>query len=76
VMNVINVWNKRKRWNETSSKLWHYCLCHILRGGMDRLIKDEIIEKLDLSDLEQCIDCIRGKYAKTIKKVQLGVWAY
>jgi hypothetical protein len=45
-------------------------------GGMDRLIKDEIIEKLDLSDLEQCIDCIRGKYAKTIKKVQLGVWAY
>jgi hypothetical protein len=35
---------------------------------MDRLIKDEIIEKLDLSDLEQCIDCIKGKYAKTIKK--------
>jgi hypothetical protein len=68
VMNVTNVSNKHKRFNETSSKLWHYSLCHISRGGMDRLIKDEIIEKLDLSDLEQCIDCIKGKYAKTIKK--------
>jgi hypothetical protein len=35
---------------------------------MDRLTKDEIIENIDLSDLEQCIDCIKGKYAKKIKK--------
>jgi hypothetical protein len=33
VMNVTNVSNKRKRrFNETSSKLWHYRLGHILRG--------------------------------------------
>jgi hypothetical protein len=68
VMNVTNVSNKRKRFNETSSKLWHYRLCHISRGRMDHLIKDDIIENIDLSDLEQCIDCIKGKYAKTIKK--------
>ena len=35
---------------------------------MERLIKDEILQELDFSDSEQCIDRIKGKYAKTIKK--------
>jgi len=68
VMNVSNVSNKRKRFNETSSKLWHCRLGHISRGRMERLIKDEILDKLDFSDSDRCIDCIKGKYAKTIKK--------
>ena len=36
VMNVCDVTNKRKRsiTNETSSKLWHYCLGHISMGRM------------------------------------------
>ena len=29
---------KRKR-NHDSSKLWHYRLCHILRGRIERLVK-------------------------------------
>jgi hypothetical protein len=52
VMNVTNVSNKHKRLNETPSKLWYYRLGHISRGRMDRLIKDEVIEKFDLSYLE------------------------
>ena len=68
VMNVDDRSLKRKRVNETSSQLWHCRLGHISRGRMERLIKDEILDQLDFSDSEQCIDCIKEKYAKTIKK--------
>ena len=63
-----NISNTCKFNDETSSKLWHYRLGHISRGRIERLIKDEILERLDFSDSEQCIDCIKGKYAKTNKK--------
>ena len=60
--------NKRKRDdNETSSKLWHYRLCHISRGRIERLIKENILPSLVFDD-EKCIDCIKGKYPKKIKK--------
>ena len=35
---------------------------------MERLIGEEILPKLDFSDLDQCVDCIKGKFAKQIKK--------
>jgi hypothetical protein len=35
---------------------------------MERLIREDILHSLDFSDSEQCIDCIKGKFAKTIKK--------
>jgi hypothetical protein len=38
-------------------------------GRIERLVKEEILHSLDLSDLDQqCIDYIKGKFAKTIKK--------
>jgi hypothetical protein len=54
-MNVCNVTNKRKKSasdNETSSKLWHYRLGHISRGRMEHLIKEDILQPLDFSDLD------------------------
>ena len=61
--------NKRKRNDgKTSSKLWHCRLGHISRGRIERLIKEEILHPLDFTDLEHCIDCIKGKFAKQIKK--------
>jgi hypothetical protein len=72
VMNVCNATNKRRRImtsdNETSSKLWHCNLGHISRGRMERLIKEEILTPLEFSDLGHCIECIKGKYVKHIKK--------
>jgi hypothetical protein len=72
VINVCDVTNKRRRIttsdNETSSKLWHCHLGHISRGGMERLIKEEILAPLDFSDLVHCIECIKGKYVKHIKR--------
>jgi hypothetical protein len=35
---------------------------------MERLIKEEILQPLDFSDSDHCIDCIKGKYVKQIKK--------
>ena len=54
---------KRKRTHD-SSKLWHYRLGHILRGRIEILIKKEILPPLEFSDLEQCIDCIKGMQSK------------
>ena len=63
-----NVTKKRKRINAISSKLWHCRLCHISRGRIERLVKASILPPLEFSELEQCIDCIKGKFAKKIKK--------
>ena len=54
--------------HDVSSKLWHCRLCHISRERIERLIKKSILPPLQISDLEQCIDCIKGKYVKKIKK--------
>jgi hypothetical protein len=37
-------------------------------GGIERLVKESILPPLEFSDFEQCIDCIKGKYIKQIKK--------
>jgi hypothetical protein len=64
-----NVSSKRKRCDDaTSAKLWHYRLGHISRGRIERLIKDDILTLLDFSNSDYCIDCIKGKYAKQVKK--------
>jgi hypothetical protein len=35
---------------------------------MESLVKNEILLPLEFSDLEQCVDCVKGKYVKQIKK--------
>jgi hypothetical protein len=64
-----NVSGKRKRCDDaTSAKLWHYRLGYISRGRIERLIKYDILIPLDFSNSDYCIDCIKRKYAKQIKK--------
>ena len=36
------------------------------------MIKENILHPLDFSDVEYCIDCIKGKYVKTIKEGAKG----
>jgi hypothetical protein len=43
-------------------------LGYILRGSIECLVKESILPPLEFSDFEQCIDCIKGKYIKQIKK--------
>jgi hypothetical protein len=69
VSSSTNVSSKRKRCDDTTSvKLWHYRLGHISRGGIERLIKDDILIPLDFCNSDYCINCIKGKYAKQVKK--------
>ena len=68
VSSSMNARNKRKRVHDVSSKLWHCRLGHISRGRIERLIKKSILPPLEFLDLEQCIDCTKGKYVKKIKK--------
>ena len=65
----MNATNKWKRVHNVYLKLWHCHLCHISRGRIERLIKKSILPPLEFSDLEQCIDCIKGKYVKKIRKM-------
>ena len=37
---------------------------------MKRLIKDEIIQDLDFSDFDTCVDCIKGKLTAKIRNVK------
>jgi hypothetical protein len=37
-------------------------------GRIERLVKNDILPPLEFSDIEKCIDCIKGKYVKKIKK--------
>ncbi|KAJ9562492.1 hypothetical protein OSB04_007652 [Centaurea solstitialis] len=60
--------NKRKGDNEISSRLWHKRLGHISKERMKRLVKDEIIENLDFSDFDPCVNCIKGKMTNKNKK--------
>jgi hypothetical protein len=41
--------------------------------GMEHLIKEELLAPLDFSDLDCCVDCIKGNYVKHIKRVELYV---
>jgi hypothetical protein len=67
-MNVSSSKNKHKRIDGVSLKLWHRRLGHISRGMIECLIKESILSPLEFLDFEQCIDCIKGKYVKKIKK--------
>jgi hypothetical protein len=67
-VNVSPSKNKRKRIDDVSSKLRHHCLGHISKGGIEHLVKESILPPLKFSDFEQCVDCIKGKYVKKIKK--------
>jgi hypothetical protein len=71
VSSSMNVSSKRKRCDDaTSVKLWHYRLSHISRGMIERLIKDDILIPLDFFNSDYCINYIKGKYAKQVKKCE------
>jgi len=63
-----NIGTKHSLVNKRSAFLWHKCLGHISRERMERLIKNENFPDLDFTDLNICVDCIKGKQTKHTKK--------
>ena len=68
VSSSVDVNRKRKRAHDAPSKLWHCHLGHISRRRIERQVKNDIFPSLELSDLEQYRECIKGKCVKKIKK--------
>jgi len=52
---------QKEKLNENSTTLWHKRLGHISKQRIQRLVLDEILDPLDLSDFEVYIECINGK---------------
>jgi len=57
----LNIDTKRNLVIKWSTFLWHKHLGHISREMIKRLIKNEIISNLDFTNLNICVDCIKGK---------------
>jgi len=52
---------KRKFTDINSASLWHKRLGHISRNRVERLVSDGILDSLDFTDFNVCIECIKGK---------------
>jgi len=77
MLNVVSSYNEilqisshgtKRKLNENSATLWHKRLGHISKQRIQRLVLDEILDPLDLSNFEVCIECIKGK-RKNIRKL-------
>ena len=68
-LHVSNIGTKRKLTNENSSMLWHKRLGHISKQRLERLVSQGILDSLDMTDFEICIQCIKGK---TTDKRKIG----
>jgi hypothetical protein len=66
----VDVTGVRARYKCCETYLRFSCsdLGHISRGRIERLVKESILPPLEFSDLNQCVDCIKGKYVKQSKK--------
>ena len=64
--NTIGV--KRTLHNEKSAYLWHRRLGHISRERLQILVKNKTLPELDFSDLEDCIECFKGKMTNIRRK--------
>jgi hypothetical protein len=67
-LNVESRGTKRKIKNTNSGALWHKRLGHISKNRVERLVSDGILNSIDFTDFNVCIECIKGKQTK-IKKL-------
>lgn len=58
---------KRKLTSENSGGLWHKRLGHISRKRIERLVHNEILDPLNMSDIDPCVQCAKGKQVSVRK---------
>ena len=59
---------KRSIMTENSSLLWHRRLGHISIERVKRLVNSGVLDNLDFTDFDTCVDCIKGKQTNKLKK--------
>ena len=47
-------------------------LGNISRQRMERLVKDRILQDLDFSDFDTCVNCIEGTITIKVRKTKIG----
>ena len=57
----------RKLYMENSASLWHKRLGHIFKSRVEQLVSDGILDSLDFSDFDVCVECTKGKQTKMKK---------
>jgi transposase InsO family protein len=62
------VGNKRSTINDKSYMLWHRRLGHISEKRIKRLVNEGILQSLDFTDNDPCVDCIKAKHTNTYKE--------
>ena len=68
IMLCVHAGTKRCVINKESSILWHRRLGHISIQWIKRLVNDGVIDTLDFTDFETCVNCIKAKQTNTYKK--------
>ena len=63
-----HIGNKRCIMNEDSFILWHRILEHISIDRIKRFVNEKVLNTLDSTDFDTCIDCIKGKQTNKFKK--------
>uniref|UniRef100_A0A2N9EWH4 Integrase catalytic domain-containing protein n=1 Tax=Fagus sylvatica TaxID=28930 RepID=A0A2N9EWH4_FAGSY len=66
--NVFATIGSKRVNDEFSSMLWHRRLGHISRERMERLTRNGILDSLNFSDFQTCVDCVKGKLTRARKK--------
>ena len=64
----VHARTKRCVINEYSSKLWHRRLGHISIERIKRLVNEGVLDTLDVTYFDTCVDCIKGKQTNKSKK--------
>ena len=59
---------KRTLFNNKSANIWHRRLGHISKERLKTLEKNKILPALDYTDLNDCIECFKGKLTNCRKK--------
>jgi len=52
---------KRRIDNTNSGALWHKCLGHISKNKIKRLMSNRILDSIDFTSFDVCVECIKGK---------------
>jgi len=53
--------------NTNSGALWHKFLGHISKNKIERLVSNEILDSIDFTSFDVCVECIKGKQTKSRK---------
>lgn len=72
-LNVESHGTKHKIDDKNSGELWHKHLGYISKNKVERILSDGILDSIDLTNFDVCVECVQGKQTKTKEYVAYRV---